>query len=214
VGGHAGLPHRDALKLALVAALIGAGAGLFAPYLNVFFVEALGASPAVYGWLSAAATLTRLVATLLAPALATRVGTARAIGWTQLVSVPLLLVLGFSPWLGVGSAAFLVRGALMNMAAPLQVSFRMEILPRPLHGSGNALIWLADSVVRAASTWLGGALIGAAGYRLPYLATAACYVASAGLFLWWFGGRAQPPARDNPARRSAAEPARAGQATG
>jgi predicted MFS family arabinose efflux permease len=181
------LREPQAVRLAIVGAAVGAGAGLFAPYLNVYFVEGLGASPAVYGWLSAAGTATRLLATLWAPALAARLGVARAIGWTQLVSVPLLLLVGFGPTLAVAGPAFLVRGALMNMAAPLQMSFRMAVVPTALHGAGSSLIWLADGTARTATTWLGGQLIDSVGYRLPYLGTAACYVAAAGLFLWWFG---------------------------
>jgi MFS family permease len=191
-GGAVTAGWRDVLrsaavwKLSVVAALIGLGAGLFTPYLNVFFVEELGATPGLYGGLSAAATGSRLVATLLAPPLAQRVGTAQAVGFTQLASVPLLLLLGFGPTLPIAGAAFLVRGALMNMAAPLQTSFRMAIIPAALLGSGNSAIWIADSAARAASTFAGGMLISRTGYRLPYLATAVCYVASATIFLYWF----------------------------
>ncbi len=186
-GWLAAMREPAALRLAVIAATIGAGAGLFAPYLNVYFVTDLGASPAVYGWLSAAGTATRLLATLWAPALAARFGVANAIGWTQLASVPLLLMVGFGPTLAVAGPAFLVRGALMNMAAPLQMSLRMAVLPVALHGAGNSLIWLADGAARTASTWLGGQLIESVGYRPPYLGTAVCYVVAAGLFLWWFG---------------------------
>ncbi|HEU5316973.1 MAG TPA: MFS transporter, partial [Chloroflexota bacterium] len=181
------LREPAALKLAACAALVSLGAGLFAPYQNLFFVEELGAAPAVYGWLSAAATLTRLVATLAAPGMARRLGTGRAIGWTQLTSVPLLLLVGFGPGLGVVAPAFLVRGALMNMAAPLHVSLRMGVLPAAIHGAGNALITLSDQVVRTGSTWLGGQAIQHAGYRPGYAASAASYIASAVLFLLWFG---------------------------
>jgi MFS family permease len=181
------LRDPGALRLTVCAALIAAGAGLFAPYVNLFFVEELGASPAIFGWLSAVAMLTRLVATLLAPRLSERFGTARTVGVTQLASVPLLLMLGFSPSLHVAGGAFLARGALMNMAAPLHVSLRMRVLPPTVHGAGNALVTLGDQVTRVASTWLGGQLITSVGYRPPYLATAACYVASALLFLLWFG---------------------------
>ncbi|HEV2124151.1 MAG TPA: MFS transporter [Chloroflexota bacterium] len=190
------------LRLAVVAALISWGAGLFLPYVNLFFVQELGASPAVYGWLAAAATATRLLATLFAPALSARVGIVRAVGGTQLLSVPLLLLLGFSPWLWLAGTAFLLRGALMNMAAPLQISFRMAILPARIHGSGNAAIWVIDSVVRTASTLAGGWLIHTTGYRLPYALTALTYIAAATLYLRWFSrstpGSEAPPVRPTP----------------
>jgi MFS family permease len=177
-----------ALRLAATTALIGLGAGLFIPFLNVYFVEVLGASPAVYGWVSGVATLTRLGATLLAPLLARRVGTAGAIVASQLSSVPFLLLLGFAPQLGVAAFAAVVRGALMNMAAPLQASFTMGRLRPAVRGAGNALLLLAGNVTRAASTLVGGALIAQSGYRWPYVLTAALYTAASVLFWVWFGG--------------------------
>ena len=189
------LPERDAwrepaiVRLVVIAVLIAAGAGLFAPYVNLFFVEQLGASPAVYGWLSAAATGTRLGATLLAPSLAARVGTVPAIAMSQLASVPLLLLVGFGPSLLVASGAFLLRGALMNMAAPLHVSFRMGVVPVALHGAASSAVWLADQVTRAGSTWVGGQAIALVGYRWPYAVTALCYVAASLLYLRWFRRR-------------------------
>ncbi|MGH2370026.1 MAG: MFS transporter, partial [Chloroflexota bacterium] len=186
-----------AVRLAVTAALIGLGVGFFLPYLNVFFVDVLGANPAVYGWVSAAGTLSRLGATLLAPRLAGRVGTTRAIGWSQLASVPLLLVLGFAPHVAIASVALLLRGALMNMAAPIQTSFTMAVLPLPIRGAGNSIVLLASNATRAASTLAGGALIATTGYRLPYLLTALAYVVSAALFLYWFArwpeGKEKPP---------------------
>ena len=128
-----------ALRLAVIGGLIGLGAGLFLPYLNVYFVQELGASPAVYGWISGASTLTRLGATLLAPAVAGRLGTVGAIAGTQLASVPFLLLLGFAPQLGLAALAFLIRGALMNMALPLQTSFTMGALRPDAAGDGERL---------------------------------------------------------------------------
>jgi MFS family permease len=203
-----------ALRLAVVGGLIGLGAGLFIPYLNVYFVQELGASPAVYGWVSGASTLTRLGATLLAPAVAGRLGmgTVGAIAGTQLASVPFLLLLGFAPQLGLAALAFLIRGALMNMALPLQTSFTMGALRPELRGTGNALLILAGNVSRAASTLAGGALIEHSGYRLPYLLTAAVYTGATLLFWVWFGARptgvrpTRAPAGDDEGARREAGP--------
>ncbi|HEX2517837.1 MAG TPA: MFS transporter, partial [Chloroflexota bacterium] len=111
-------------------------------------------------------------------------------------SVPFLLLLGFAPQLGLAALAFLIRGALMNMAFPLQTSFTMGALRPALRGKGNALLILAGNVSRAASTLAGGALIERSGYRLPYLLTTAIYTLGALLFWIWFGPRAsrtRPP---------------------
>lgn len=185
-------PDRTALRLAITAALIGLGAGLFLPYVNVYLVEGLGASPALFGWLSAAATLLRLGATALAPRLSAAAGPARAIASTQLASVPLLLTLGFAPQLPLAAAAYVTRGAVMNMGLPLQASFIMDRLPLKTRGAGNAFVWVCASAARAVGTAAGGALIAAAGYRLPYALTAVLYVASAALFWHWFAHASRP----------------------
>lgn len=178
-----------ALRLGVTTALIGLGAGLFVPFLNVYFVDVLGASPAVYGWVSGATTLTRLGATLLAPPVAALLGTAGAIAGTQLASVPFLLLLGFAPQLPVAAGAVVVRGALMNMAAPLQTSLTMGRLRPESRGSGNAFLLLVANLTRAASTLAGGALIEQTGYRWPYLLTAVLYAAASVLLWLWFGER-------------------------
>src|SRR5439155_25630730 len=66
--------HPPLLLLALVQAFIGAGAGLFIPYFNVYFVQHLGASPALFGVLNGGATALNAVLTLAAPWLAMRLG--------------------------------------------------------------------------------------------------------------------------------------------
>ncbi len=185
------LANPGARALAMTTALIGLGAGLFLPFLNVYFVQVLGASPAVYGWVSGAGTLTRLGATLVAPAAAGRHGRVAVIAGSQLASVPFLLLLGAAPHLALAALAVLVRGALMNMAAPLQAGFTMGILRPELRGTGNALLLLVANGSRAVSTLAGGTLITHIGYRWPYVITAALYVTSAALFWWWFRAGAE-----------------------
>jgi predicted MFS family arabinose efflux permease len=108
--------------------------------------------------------------------------------------VPFLLTLGLAPHLAAAGAALLLRGALMNLTVPLQASFTMDRLPPDIRGGGNALIWLAGQAARAAGTLAGGALIGAAGYRLPYPLAGALYTAAAVLFLWFAPARPAAPA--------------------
>ncbi|MDQ3701737.1 MAG: MFS transporter, partial [Chloroflexota bacterium] len=202
-GGTSGPVWRTVLadatvqRLTATTALIGMGAGLFLPFLNVYFVEVLGASPAVYGWVSAGGTLTRLGATLLAPGLAARRGTVTAIAGSQIASVPFLILLGFAPHLTVAAVAVLVRGALMNMASPLLASFTMGALQQDLRGGANAVLLLVANVSRAGATLAGGALIAQVGYRWPYGLTALLYLASAALFWWWFGRDTSRAAPEN-----------------
>jgi MFS family permease len=186
------LRDRVAVRLTLAAGLAGLGAGLVLPFLNVYFVTALGASPAVYGWVNGAATLTGLLATLVGPPVAARVGNVAAVAGAQLASAPLFLLMGWAPYLPAAALAVLLRGALVNLAAPLQSSFTMGALRPALRGAGNAQIILAANVCRAAAILAGGALIARTGYRWPFLLTAALYALAGALFWWWFGGQKEP----------------------
>jgi MFS family permease len=183
------------LELAAVALLGGLGAGLFAPYLNLFFVEAHHAGPATYGWLSAGGTSLRLVATLLAPRLGVRFGTVRAIAGAQVLSVPLLLVLGFAPQIALAGAAMVLRQAVANMVTPLQVSFTMGAVRPAARGTANAAILLAANAAAGAGTLAGGALIARSGYQATFAVAATFYCAAALLFFVWFRAAGQSDAQ-------------------
>lgn len=196
VSWRAALLDASVVRFAAVVALTGLGTGLFLPYLNLYFIEVLDANAAVFGWLSAVATALRLLATLLAPRLATRFGPVNTTAWAQLTSLPPLLLLGFAPHVALAGAAMLLRRAVMNMVAPIQTSFMMDTLRPEIRGAGNSVVWLASSAATGVSVLGGGALIAVAGYRLPYVLTAALYATAALLYLHWFGGsggRATPP---------------------
>ncbi len=177
---------RLVLRLAAVAAVMGLGTGLFLPYVNVFFIQGLGATAALFGWLSAGALGLRLVGTLLAPWVAGRYGAVRAAAGAQLASIPLLLLLGFAPDLVLAGTAMLLCWAVMNVVGPIQAGFTMDALRPEVRGAANSLVWLATYGATGLSTLAGGALISVVGYRLPYLLASALFAASA-LLLWrWF----------------------------
>jgi MFS family permease len=66
------------------------------------------------------------LATLASPLLAARWGRIRALVFTQLASIPFLLLIGFSGIFWVSGISFWVRAALMNMGNPLYNAFAME----------------------------------------------------------------------------------------
>lgn len=177
---------RLVLRLAAVAAVMGLGTGLFLPYVNVFFIQGLGATAALFGWLSAGALGLRLVGTLLAPWVAGRYGAVRAAAGAQLASIPLLLLLGFAPDLILAGTAMLLCWAVMNVVGPIQAGFTMDALRPEVRGAANSLLWLATYGATGLSTLAGGALVSIVGYRLPYLLASALFATSA-LLLWrWF----------------------------
>ena len=94
--------------LSLVQVFIGAGAGLFINYFNLYFVDYLKASSALFGVLNGGTIAIAALCTLAAPWLAQRIGRVNAIALTQLASIPLLITLGLTTMLPLAALCFLI----------------------------------------------------------------------------------------------------------
>ncbi len=77
------------LVITAMYTLLGAGAGLFLPYANLYFVQHLGASSALFGLVDGAANALNALATLAAPWVALRIGTRKTMTVTRLLSLPI-----------------------------------------------------------------------------------------------------------------------------
>ncbi len=117
---------RLATRIFVPNIIISMGAAILIPYMNLFFKETFDISDKLLGTLFAVSAVVTGVATLASPVLADRWGRIRALVFTQLTSIPFLLLIGFSGALWVSSLAFWVRAALMNMGNPLYSAFAME----------------------------------------------------------------------------------------
>jgi MFS family permease len=199
--GLAGLPaflreHRRGVlvigQFLLADAFIRVGGNLFVPFFNVYFVEQLGASTAWFGALRFLDRAIVVVATLLAAPLAVRYGAVSTITFTQVLSVPCLLAFGFAPGLGLASATFLARGALMEMTVPVRDSFLMEVVPERVRATANAALTLVGQAIAVVTIPLGARLLDAGRYPLACAVAAALYVVSA--LLYWLFFRAKPEA--------------------
>jgi len=174
------------LKLALPATLIGLGAGLIIPFLNLYFRDRFGLTPAAIGILFAAMQGFMVVGNLFGPAVSKRLGLVRGVVGTQLASVPFMLALALSSSFPVVVASFFLRGALMNMNQPLTTHFAMEMVPEREHAITNSLLTLSWYVAWSISADIGGALIQRRGYTEPLLLAAGLYVAASILYAAFF----------------------------
>jgi MFS family permease len=113
-------------RIFLPEIVISMGAAILIPYMNLFFKETYPITDKTLGTLFAVSSVITGVATLASPALAARWGRIRALVFTQLASVPFLLLIGFSGVFWVSGVSFWVRAALMNMGNPLYSAFAME----------------------------------------------------------------------------------------
>lgn len=174
------------LRIALPNLLIGFGAALLIPYLNLFFKNVHQVNDAALGVLYSLGSLSVGVATLIGPKLAEALDSkVRAVVVTQGLSIAFLLLLGFAPNVWLAGLAFLVRGALMNMSSPLYSSFVMEQTVEHERAAVNGVLTLMWQAGWAVGPYLSGVVQAGYGFAPLFIATAALYAVATAL-MWLF----------------------------
>ncbi len=180
------LPSKDLLiRLLIPEAILGLGAGLIIPFLNIYFVRHLGASAAAVGNIFSVMSLMTTAAILAAPLLEERYGTVKAVVYTRLLSVPLLLTIALTNSLWVGAVAAWFRSALMNASMPLHGKFVMEVADPGERATLSSLVGMIWTLSWALGARLGGRAMEVYSYNFPYFFTAALYVISAFVFYYY-----------------------------
>ncbi len=173
-------------KITLANLIIGVGAGLVIPFLNLYFRDRFGLSADTIGYYFFLVHVSMLAGSLSGPLLAQRYGLVRTVVFTQLASIPFMFVLSYSWVLWLAVAAFIVRGGLMNLGVPIVTNLAMELSDKDEQGLVNALLmvsWTGSWMVSAA---LGGELIEKYGYTVAMNITIVLYIASSLVFYWFF----------------------------
>jgi MFS family permease len=174
------------LKLLTPQFVVGIGAGLIIPFLNLYFRDRFGQPPDKIGFFYFAVNTTMLIGILAGPVMARKFGMVKTIVSTELISIPFMIILAFTYSLPLAFAAFLMRGALMNMAQPIGSNFSMEMVGKSEHALVNALMTLAWTGSWMISAVIGGQLIEKYGYTLPLLIAVVLYIVSAVLYYIFF----------------------------
>ncbi len=171
----------------LMQVLIYLGAGLFIPYFNLFFVQHLGASSALFGLIDGGANGINALGTLAAPRLATHIGRSRTIIITRLISIPLLLTLGLTSFLPLAAVLYLFRQGFMDMSLGIFQVYSMEVVPQQHRGLANSAYQASIQVALAVTTPLGGLVIVHLGYPPIFIFGTVFYALAVGIFWSRFG---------------------------
>lgn len=177
------------LKLCIPFFIVGLGAGLIIPFLNLYFKDRFQLTAKSIGVYYALLQGFMLAGILLGPVLSKKLGMIKSVVYTELASIPFMLCLAFTHFLPLAVSSFLLRGALMNMNQPIATNFSMERVEeneRPLTNSLTALAWTLSWGISAN---LGGKLIQDYGYTSPLLIAAGLYVVSSILYFSFFSSR-------------------------
>lgn len=180
-------------QFAAAQLLIGLGSGLVVPYLNLYFTNRFSVSLSAVGILISLGQVMTIVSMLIGPLLVNKVGAVRAVVSFQILSLPFLLLTGFTNIFGVAAIGFLFRQALMNAANPIQASILIDRVPVHRRGIANSftqtafmLGWATMGPVQAMLVTNFGSYWG---YAITFCITGTLYVASSLLYFWMFRGQ-------------------------
>jgi MFS family permease len=184
---------RLILKLASPNFLIGIGAAILIPYMNVFFKDRFHISDSLLGILFSLSALFIGVGSLIGPRLTLQLGgKIRTVVFTQLASVVFMLMVGFIPSLWIAGVSVLMRGALMNMATPLYSAFCMEQTPAPQQGFVSSVLNIAWQIGWSVGPYISGIVQVRYGFTPLFLATTVLYLLAIGT-TWLFFRSSEKP---------------------
>jgi len=179
--------HPKALtKLLLPLFVTSIGAGLIMPFMNIFFSNVHHQPDPVIGTMFAWGSLAMGIGLILAPAFADRYGKIWVVVFSQGLSIPFLILLGFSPIFSLSALAYFIRLTLMNMSTPVYQTFIMEQVDPESRAMVASLDSMVNSFGRAFSPVISGWLQVEYGFGPPFIGTIALYVISIVLYYFYF----------------------------
>ncbi|MBT2643311.1 MFS transporter [Bacillus sp. ISL-41] len=137
------IPHKASFKIILLFAvaqlMIGFGAGLVIPYLNLYFADRFMASNSMIGLVISLGQGATAVAMIIGPMVVRRLGEVRAVVVLQMLSLPFLLLTAYTQNFWLAALGFLFRQALMNAGNPIQMSLMMSKVDDSMKGLANSV---------------------------------------------------------------------------
>ncbi len=119
--------------------LIGVGAGLVIPYLNLYFADRFSASNSAIGLIISMGQAATAIAMIIGPMVVRKFGEVKAVVILQLSSLPFLLMTAYTESLWLAAIGFLFRQALMNAGNPIQMSLMMSKVGDSMKGLANSV---------------------------------------------------------------------------
>ncbi len=174
------------IRFSLCNALIGLGAGLIIPLIPTWLWLRYSVPDSLSGPLLAVAGISIAMAAFLSVRLGRKVGAVRAIVICQGASTIFMVLIPLMPGALFASITYLVRAMLMNMAGPLGDAYMMGIISKEERGLASAINNIVWRLPNSVTTVIGGAMLAAGIYDLPFYMAAVFYVVSIGSFFVLF----------------------------
>ena len=173
-----GRDWKTMIKLMLPNFLVGMGAGLVIPFLNLYFLKRFELESDSIGRIFSIGSIFTAAGFLIGPPIAKRLGLIKTVVITQFLSIPFFLILAFSHNLYLSIFGFMMRGSLMNMAWPMYNNFAMEMVSEKDQAGTNSVLSLAWNSSWMISANLGGWMIENSGFTTVMVVTVLFYLTS------------------------------------
>ncbi len=189
---------RKLIKYITPQFIIGMGAGMTMPFMNIYYREVFNQSDAAIGTIFAFGSFFMAIAQFMGAPMADRIGKINTTMLTQALSVPFLAAMalaayyvpagsgGHTIWFIIAILAYLVRLGLMNLSNPVYQTFVLEQVEPGIQALAASLIGLAFqfgwAFMPSISGWL-QAEYGPQGF-LPIIMTTAVFYIIAIVFTW------------------------------
>jgi len=174
------------IKFMIPTGIIGFGAGFIVPLFSIFFKRKFLATSEQVGMIFALGNITLAIGTLAAPRLADKLGKVKSVVMCQFLSMPFIMLVTLSPNLTSATGAFLMRGALMNMAGPINSTLQMEMVSENERATTSGLMVMSDNIPRSFTATLSGVMYTLNDFTTPFLFTTFTYFCASSLYLTFF----------------------------
>jgi len=173
-------------QLTLINVIMGFGAAILIPYLNVFLTNKFAIGDDLLGIIFSVSSLMVFMGSLVTPWLF-RLSHSRIIPTvvTQGISVVFLLTLGFSPFLWFAAISMLLRTVLMQMSSPLLENYAMLVSSPEEQGTIASVRGIGWQTGQAVGIFISGLVQTRFGFPPLFIATSLCYIIAIGM-TWVF----------------------------
>jgi MFS family permease len=190
----------------LPSLVIGLGAGLMQPFMNVYFRNVYLKPDAAIGVVFALGGLAMAAGMFAGAPLADRLGKIKTVMLTQALSIPFLMTLGLGAWFVAtglvrpeiffyfAGSAYIFRLALMNLSNPVYQTFMLELVPEQAQALSISLLNLVFQVGWFVMPQVSGQLqvtFGPQGFTFVFAGVTVLYIIAILLEKRFFGSEAK-----------------------
>jgi len=181
-----GILNKKIIMFLIYSGFIGLGAGLVVPFFGIYLKYMLDTTEGTVGVILSIAQLGTVIGGLSVPLLSKRIGSYKTIIATQLLSIPLLIMIGLPQGIIVVAVAFFLRSSLMNMSQPLIRNISMTLVEHQNRSMMSALRAMVNNLSRALGIFISGILMTRYTYNTPYIFTILFYIIGTTIFYLLF----------------------------